>query len=148
MRISYWVELAGARLTDLPWLYRARLFWRGVPVTHREVFEPDRITVHQIITERNQERRRVLLELKGLERFVQESHAEILDRDQDSGGARQLLRVRFNNGDDLVCVLVHCPSTGHRYLLRVPPLTRSCREAIAWTAGYANPAEYQPMVET
>lgn len=98
--------------------------------------------------EENQEARRLLLERMGLERFVQESRAEVLDTDQDRGGVRQLLRVRFRSGEDLVCVLVHCPSTGNRYLLRVPPQMLSCRDAVAWTAGFEHPADYQPAEET
>jgi hypothetical protein len=149
IQVASWIELGGSKLADLPpGLYFPRLFWRAVPVAYREIDRPETITVHQIISERNQARRRVLLELMGLERFVQESRAEVLDRDHDRGGDRQLLRIRFHSGEDLICVVVHCPSTGHRYILRVPPHMRSCREAIAWTAGYEDPIGYQPMVET
>jgi hypothetical protein len=149
MRVRSWIELAGASLTGVPWSLRSvRLLWRGVPVSDGVAFDPESITASEVLYEENQALRGLLLERMGLERFVQEARAEVLDRDQDRGGDRQLLRVHFNSGEDLVCVVVHCPSTGHRYLLRVPPLTRTCREAIAWTAGFENPAEYQPMVET
>jgi hypothetical protein len=149
IRVWSWIELAETSLSSLPsTLDLARLFWRGIRVPYRVVFEPATITLHQIVTERNQELRRVLLERMGLERFVQLSHAQVLDRDEDPGGLRQLLRIRFEDEEDIVCVVVHCPSTGHRYVLRVPPHMRSCREAIAWTAGYENPADYQPLVET
>lgn len=30
----------------------------------------------------------------------------------------------------------------------LPPQMLSCREAVAWTAGFENPADYQPVAET
>jgi hypothetical protein len=35
-----------------------------------------------------------------------------------------------------------------RYRLRVPPNIHTAREAIAWTFGFDNPAEYDPGAET
>jgi hypothetical protein len=32
-------------------------------------------------------------------------------------------------------------------VLRVPPWTRTCREAAAWIAGFEDPDEYQPVIE-
>ena len=40
------------------------------------------------------------------------------------------------------------PATGRRYVLRVPPQTRTCRQAAAWIAGFDNPDDYQPLAET
>ena len=92
--------------------------------------------------------RRVLLERFGLDRFLREANAEVLDADRDAGGERKLLRVAMAGDEDLVCVLVHCPSTGHQYILRVPPTMKTCREAIAWTAGFDDPDKYRPLLET
>ena len=39
-------------------------------------------------------------------------------------------------------------STGRQYALRVPPAMRTCRQAAAWTAGFTDPADYNPLVET
>ena len=72
----------------------------------------------------------------------------MLDSDVDCGGPRQLLRVDLDGDEPLVCVVVLCPSTGRRYCLRVPPDTRTCRQAVAWVAGYDNPDDYQPIIET
>jgi len=41
-----------------------------------------------------------------------------------------------------------CPSTGRKYLLRVPPHIADCRAAAAWLAGFNNPDEYRPVQET
>jgi Domain of unknown function (DUF6745) len=92
--------------------------------------------------------RRVLLERFGLERFLTQANAQVLDVDQDAGGERKLLRVPIDGDEDLVCVLVHCPSTGLRYILRVPPTMKTCRAAIAWTAGFDDPDAYRPLLET
>jgi hypothetical protein len=79
---------------------------------------------------------------------MQQARAEVLDRDRDAGGERRLLRVRVEGDEDLVCVAVICPSTGRQYLLRVPPAMKTCRQAVAWTAGFAHPDDYKPLVET
>jgi hypothetical protein len=34
------------------------------------------------------------------------------------------------------------------YALRVPPTMRSCRQAAAWMAGFDDPDDYRPLVET
>lgn len=64
------------------------------------------------------------------------------------GGERRLLRVPMENDEDLVCVSVQCPSTGRRYLIRVPPNTRTCHQAAAWIAGFDDPRKYNPIIET
>jgi hypothetical protein len=84
----------------------------------------------------------------GLERFLREAEAQVLDIDTDPGGERRLIRVPMPGDEDLVCVLVHCPSTQHRYILRVPPTLQSCRAAAAWIAGFDNPDDYCPTLET
>lgn len=56
-----------------------------------------------------------------------------------------LENLRFD--EPVVAVEVVCPSTGEDYLLRVPPETRTCREAVAWT--FSLPSyQYAPLLET
>ena len=148
MRVSLSIEIANTALTDLPdCLREVGLRWRGIPIDERIAFHPETITVEEIITQANSELRRVLLERFGLERFITEANAQVLDVDQDAGGERKLLRVPIGEDEDLVCVLVHCPSTGRRYILRVPPTMRTCRAAIAWTFGFDEDV-YKPLSET
>lgn len=66
----------------------------------------------------------------------------------DAGGERRLLRVELQDDEPLVVLAVSCPSTGHRYTLRVPPDAKSCRHATAWIAGFDNPDDYAPNKET
>jgi hypothetical protein len=149
LQISGWLDPTGSGLGTLPDSLRGvRLRWRNVFVEQRIVFQPETITVEEILAERNAERRRVLLERMGYERFFQHTNAEVLDADRDPGGERRLLRVAMLGDENLVCVAVRCPSTGRQYLLRVPPDTMTCREAAAWLAGFDDPDEYSPLVET
>jgi len=72
----------------------------------------------------------------------------VLDSDRDRGGERKLLRVPLVNDEPIVVVSIHCPSTGRQYLVRVPPATLTCHQAVAWTAGFDNPDDYAPVEET
>ena len=144
-----WIDLAGSAITELPdALAKTPLRWRGVPVEARVAFQPETITAEEALSEPNAELRRVLIERMGFERFMEQAGAEVLDEDDAPGGRRRLLRVGLDGDEPVVCVSVGCPSTGRRYLLRVPPQTRSCHAAVAWTAGYDDPQRYRPELET
>ena len=149
VRIRSWIDVAGSGLPGLPGSMRStRVLWNGVPVTDRIAFDPGAIHADDVLNEPNQAVRRILLERMGLERFVDEAGAEVLDTDSDAGGERRLLEIQFDGGEPLRCVAVRCPSTGSRYVLRVPPTMRTCREAVAWTAGFTDPDKYHPVLET
>lgn len=158
-RVRSWIDVANTGLTELPYSLRSvRVLWHGVPVSDRVAFGPETITVDEILEETNQELRRVLLERVGLDWFFEHARPTVIDEDQDAGGVRRLLRIEMGrnaSGRDemsrdgaMVCVQVQCPSTGGKYLLRVPPEMLTCHDAIAWTAGFANPRDYRPVVET
>jgi hypothetical protein len=149
LRISSWLEVADSELRSLPASLReVSLRWRGVPVDERIAFRPETITAAEVLREPNAERRRVLLERIGYEAFLREAGAGVIDRDRDPGGERRLLRVRLPGDEDLVCLSVICPSTGRQYILRVPPHVKGCRQAAAWIAGYDDPRQYRPIMET
>lgn len=149
LSISSWIDVAGTGIGSLPHsLDHVQLRWRGVPIDARIAFLPETITCDEILGEANAEKRRVLLERMGYERFLQEAKAETLDQDQDPGGPRRLLRVPLANDEPLVCVSVICPSTGRQYIIRVPPDMTTCHQAVAWIAGFDNPDDYAPLIET
>jgi hypothetical protein len=149
LHVSSWLDLAGTSLRSLPRsLDGVQLRWRGVPVSHRVAFHPETIKAQEVLNEQNAEVRRVLLERMGYDAFLEQAAAEVLDADEDPGGARRLLRVELDGDEPLVCLSVSDPSTGRQYLLRVPPAMRSCREAAAWIAGFDNPDDYAPIAET
>ncbi len=148
-RVRSEIEIANTWIRRLPDSLRGvSLRWRGVAIDERIAFEPETITVQEVLSQPNAEHRHVLLERFGLERLLDDARAEVLDVDSDPGGERRLLRLPVAAGEPLVFVLVHCPSTRRRYILRVPPSMTTCRQAVAWTAGFDDPEMYQPLVET
>jgi hypothetical protein len=144
-----WIDVGDSGVTALPsHLAGVGLRWRGVPIDERIAFRPGRLSHEEVLAERNPERRRVMLARYGLDRFMADAAAETLDEDRDSGGPRRLLRLKLDGDEDLVCITVVCPSTKRQFVLRVPPNMRTCRQAIAWTAGFDDPDLYKPMIET
>ena len=148
MRVRKWIDVADSGITGLPdSLAGVEIRWRGVRIDARIAFWPETITAAQVLAEENAEVRRVMLERMGAEKFVAEADATVLDEDADPGG-RRLLSVPLAGDEPLVCVEVRCPSTDDVYLLRVPPGTTTCRQAIAWTAGFDDADQYAPVAET
>ena len=72
----------------------------------------------------------------------------MLDRDTDPGGPRELVRIKLPDDEDLVALSCFCPSTNRQYILRVPPETKTCHQAAAWIAGFDDPNDYRPLLET
>jgi hypothetical protein len=149
LRVASWIEVAGSGLTGLPpHLQSVGIRWRGVLVDYTTAFAPDRLHAKTVLKERNAERRRVMIERMGFNRFMLEAGAERLDADRDPGGPRELLRVKAPGDEDIVCLSVHCPSTARHYLLRVPPTMKTCHQAAAWMACFDDPKRYKPLKET
>ncbi len=149
LRVTSWIDLAHTGIGWLPASARgAQIRWRGVPIDERIAFRPETITGAEVLEEQNAERRRVLLERMGYEKFLQQIQAQEVHRDHDAGGERRLLRVALGSDEPLVCLAVFCPSTGRQYLLRVPPGMRTCHQAAAWIAGFDNPKAYRPIAES
>ena len=149
LRVTRWLDVGGSGVRALPAsAHGVQVRWNGVNVTGQVAFHPETLTARQALSEENAELRRVMLERIGPERFVAEVQPEELDTDMDAGGARRLLRVRIPNDEPLVTLQVRDPSTGRQYLLRVPPQITTCRRAAAWIAGFENPQDYQPVMET
>jgi hypothetical protein len=147
--VTGWIDVGGTAIRELPeGCADAALRWRGVTVDERIAFHPETITVPEILAEENAERRRVMLERVGYERFMHEGGAQVRHTDRDPGGARQLLVVPLEGDEDLVCLAVSCPSTERRYVIRVPPAMTTCHQAAAWIAGFDDPKAYKPLVET
>jgi hypothetical protein len=133
----------------------------GIPNFPREyINDPQSITADVVLNEQNVEVRRCLLELMGIQRFMREANSTIIHQDVEvSGNVRQLLRVElpvlragWDNSpvqeEPIVMLSVTCPSTAHHYMLRVPPTMQTCHQAAAWIAGFDDPEQYQPLLET
>lgn len=100
----------------------------NVPCEPQDVFETH-----------NQEIKRRALEAIGPESFMERAKAEVLD----ASGEEKLVRFDATH----VYVYVKDASTPRRYLLRVPPETKTLRGGVAWTFGLTA-EQYQPLEET
>jgi hypothetical protein len=121
----------------------------GVVVPSRLISFLREPTMAAIATERNIEIRRMMLDVYGVERFLQETGAEKVQ--SDDCGALYVRQSSFRPEPVVfVCVRNSTPEPdGHyrQYFIRVPPNTRTAREAVAWTFGLS-PDEYKPWRET
>ncbi|MFE3542654.1 DUF6745 domain-containing protein [Nocardia sp. NPDC059177] len=122
--------------------------WRGMPVPADFLDGLRELTPQRIRAEENAELRRVMLEYYGYDRYLTESEATPLHRDETG----VLWRIALADDEDVVMVEVVNstpePDGSHRvYWLRVPPATRTAREGVAWTFGLAAEA-YEPVQQT
>ncbi|MEU8826929.1 DUF6745 domain-containing protein [Streptomyces sp. NPDC048636] len=122
--------------------------WRGMPMPADFLERLGELTPDRILREENAELRRVMLEHYGYERYLAESGAEPVDRDETG----VLWRVQLPDDEPVVMVEVVNstpePDGTHRtYWLRVPPRVRTAREGVAWTFGL-DADTYAPERET
>jgi hypothetical protein len=149
LQVAGWIDLADTAITALPAsMQGTALRWRSVRIDEHIAFRPHEIQAEEVLKEGNVERRRVLLERMGHERFLEQVQPEILDTDVDPGGLRRLLHIQMANDESLFLLAVQCPSTGRQYTLRVPPSMQTCHQAAAWIAGFDNPDDYHPLLES
>ncbi|MEU6238901.1 DUF6745 domain-containing protein, partial [Kitasatospora sp. NPDC047058] len=122
--------------------------WRGMPVPADFVAGLGDVTAERIRTEENAELRRVLLEHYGYERYLADSGAEPVHRDETG----VLWRIQLPDDEPVVMVEVvnstaEPDGTFRTYWLRVPPSTFTARAGVAWTFGIPE-SEYHPQRET
>lgn len=153
--VSRWIDIGGTNIKALPEsLVGVGLKWNGVDIDYQTAFNPESITVDDIFNEKNAEVRRVKISRLGYERFFEKAEPDVLDEDMDAGGRRKLLKIDLERqsygirDEPVVCLSMHCPSTGRKYFIRVPPRMETCRAAAAWIAGFENPEDYNPIYET
>jgi hypothetical protein len=122
--------------------------WHGLRVPADLIVHPELITTKRITQEQNAELRRVMLERYGLERYMRDMGAKRVQGD-DYGN---LYRVELAGDEPIVMVEVENSTpepdgTMKMYMLRVPPMCTTAREAVAWTFGLT-PEQYEPAMET
>ncbi|MGW8488593.1 DUF6745 domain-containing protein [Streptomyces sp. NPDC055886] len=122
--------------------------WRGMPVPAAFLAELSSLTPERIRAEENAELRRVMLEYYGYDRYLTESGAEPVHRDETG----ILWRIALDGDEDVVMVEVVNstpePDGAYRtYWLRVPPATRTAKDGVAWTFGLEG-AAYAPVRQT
>ncbi len=120
----------------------------GVRVPGKVVASPGSLTVSEIESEKNAEVRRVMIARFGPDRFLMESHAEEIHRDdfgilygKEIPGDESLVMVKVANATPE-------PDGSFRdYFLRVPPTMRRAKQAVAWTFGKEE-NNYAPAFQT
>lgn len=137
---------------------------RGIVVRGSAIESPETITLDDIANDTNSERRRVLVDLYGRDRFINENGAELIHEDLFGKLYRVLLKEKndlaqieeiFNitpQPDFLTLVEVtnstaEPDGTYKSYFLRVPPWMTTAKQAVAWTFGMTA-EEYLPDRET
>ncbi|WP_067714679.1 DUF6745 domain-containing protein [Nocardia yamanashiensis] len=126
----------------------ALLAWHGMPVPTDFLAELESLSPERIRAEDNAELRRVMLEHFGYDRYLAESNAEPVHRDETG----ILWRIPLPGDEDVVMVEVvnstaEPDGTFNTYWLRVPPTTNTAKEGVAWTFGL-EAAEYDPLRQT
>ncbi|MEV0247624.1 DUF6745 domain-containing protein [Nocardia sp. NPDC050712] len=122
--------------------------WSGMPVPAGFLSELSTLTPQRIREEENAELRRVMLEYFGYDRYLAESAAEPVHRDETG----ILWRIPLPDDEDVVMVEV-VNSTAEpdgsfkTYWLRVPPSTRTAKQGVAWTFEL-DAASYEPLRQT
>jgi hypothetical protein len=122
--------------------------WRGLPVPGAFLDRLGSLTPAEIRSEENAELRRVMLEFYGYDRYLEESGAKPVHRDETG----VLWRIALLGDEDVVMVEVvnstpEPDGTSRTYWLRVPPTTTTAREGVAWTFGLSAEA-YAPLRQT
>jgi hypothetical protein len=119
--------------------------WHGVRCSERIILHPESITREEWMEEINLERRRVIQERLGPERFLEVVGGRVLE----TGSRGSLIEVDLGGDPERVArfVRVTDSSTSRQYSLRVPPTIDSADEAVAWTFGLDS-ASYHPLQET
>ena len=120
----------------------------GVAMSSDVIECPECLTVERIEAERNAEVRRVMLELFGVARYIEENGLSPVSSDEFGS----LYRKPQNGDEDLVLVKVvnstpESDGTYKDYWLRVPPTMRTAREAVAWTFE-ETPEAYAPLAQS
>jgi hypothetical protein len=116
---------------------------REVPEEIAQLILDEKLSASHILGIKNAPFRQFCLEEFGYERFLSQMKYEVIEKESE----QELVRINWVKSEEpIYLVKVKCPSTGAYYTLRVPPTSKTIKEAIAWTFGM-NQMEYLPQQE-
>lgn len=133
----------------LQYLDLERYYWHGIEVPAWLINNPERITPELMIATANAEVRRVMIELYGAERLINDAKSIVVDHQQFKNRSYQLNRVNIPNDESIQMLMVtnataEPDGSFKNYWLRVPPWIDNALEAVAWTFELTVP-EYQTL---
>ena len=125
------------------WLERGRTIYylSGVPVSRELYEEPsDKWNAYEVLKVPNAQLRCSLLTKMGYDNLIEKVKPRIIETSADGG---ELLEIDTHTPDDnyqgidqiMRMIKVICPSTGQKYVLRVPPEIQGYEQARQWTFG-------------
>jgi len=122
--------------------------WGGTPVPADFIGSLGSLSSGQITREENAELRRVMLEYYGFDRYLNDTGATPVSRDETG----VLWRIDMPGDEPVAMVEVQNATqepdgTSRTYWLRVPPFLQTAREGVAWTFGLTA-EEYLPVKQT
>ena len=126
------------------WSVKKQSWWiHGVKVTKKIVETPEKLTKKDWLDEKNLEIRRIIQDR--MPDFARKLGAKSIQK--DSFG--ELLEIDLKDDPEKVAryVKVKDSSTSRIYYLRVPPITKTAKEGIAWSFGL-DEKTYMPEKET
>jgi hypothetical protein len=107
-------------------------YWHGFKVTEQIIMRPETLTVEQVEKEANTEVRRVLIERMGVEKYLTQSGATLVDSDEKTSAPRVLFKDKRNN-QYMFCT---DGGTGKFFALSVPDNVKTCAEAHTAICGF------------
>ncbi len=138
------LQLCGNSIEDLSTLANhpnqdLEVYCFGVNLPRRYWTHSEEWKAEWLITEKNAEIRRMLLQRLGYDRIIEELGAIEIDRYREY----TLLKIDADVDVEPIHLLkMTCPSTAHIHVLRVPPDLDSAREAICWINWYIDPEDF------
>ena len=123
-----------------------KVYARGVeiPLWVNDLIVSRKLRAEHILKINNTEVRRLCLEELGYERFLSQMEHTVIEKE----GEQELVKIDWIKREEPICLVkVKCPSTGSFYTLRVPPASKTIKEAVAWTFGVPV-SKYNPESES
>ena len=119
-------------------------YWRGIQLPDTLSQQLPNLRAVQVAQIQNAELRRLALDYMGTEPFLRSANATRAAQDDYGTLWRTTITI---DGEPYVAVEVvnataEPDGTYRRYFLRVPPETRTAREAVAWTFGFDDTEQY------
>lgn len=99
-------------------------FVHGIPVSRDLIEQPERITVSRIDQERNQEMKRIMIEIMGVKEYLKKSEVKIIDKDIDNVGNERILYEKSLSDGVIYKMVKVINSTPRFYDIALPELKK------------------------